>query len=688
MATQGNLTVGGQTVIPNTTTAAVADPAREQALSASLTALIEKNALGFPTFSTLENYAAGTIVFYDRRLWQFGTDHAKGAWNAEEVHEADIKTIIDELQAKVKALQTMVESEDADAEGFVRVAGISDPAFGYAHYGNQTVSGFTHESVFDIFYPCLVGTKLTGNDSQVGKILYVLKKLGATVVDGTAKWEDVDGNLHAIDGTEGDLMVCNTKPYYHLSGRYTVDGLDLDVMLRSTKPFTWHGYEAELYEKNGVSPDYCVMHTDTDDVARMHSVYNPYWNGSYTAPYGMTGKYIYSQDPQTGDITEAFDADASLLGGAGGLHSTDLALYDGEQRAMNQNPDVTKTVPFMNATARGAEMLWAGLAAEGGTFDAHKADLFGSGFSANDPANAAAYWEEGASQARNGMRLVDKDGTLRYYGFNTNMKAWTVGHSSDFYGGQLINSWRHPWHCDEAYRALCYAVANSIGELQWFAFEGNKYKWRSVDGYRGPQKGEATAVVFKVMSANMTANILDPSDKETPLTGNRIDFLVSTALFHGVTLDVSPSWWTSGLTMTQDEEGNYECYIERDQEKILKSASGDKDVTDAWPFESAYKHAGMFASGSGYRKNYSNDAFMLPDTDANKTGAGLHTYVGAYNAFTGTAAPAGKKSVRGFRRGDLANVTYLSPLTLVGHYSPSVANPHIGFGTCVRITEE
>jgi len=594
---------------------------------------------------------------------------------------------VKELEAQIAALKESVKDLGSQAEGYVRIAGSSNPALSYKHYQLSEEGGFTRESAFDIFYPCLVGTKLTGDNNQVGKILYVLKKLGATTVEGVVKWEDLDGNLHAIDGSEGDLMVCNIQPYYHLSGRYTVDGLDLDVMLRSTKPFTWHGYEAELYEKNGVSPDYCVMHTDTDNVSRMHSVYNPDWNGSYTAPYGMTGKYIYSQDPQTGDITEAFDADATLLGGAGGLHTTNLALYDGEQRAMNQNPDTTKTVPFMNATARGAEMLWTGLAAEGGTFDAHKAALFGSGFSSNDAANAAAHWEEGALQARNGMRLVDKNGTTKYYGLNANMKTWTVGHTNDFWSGQLINDYRHPWHCNEAYRVLCYAVANGIGELQWFAFEGNKYKWRSVDGFRGPQQGEATAVVFKMMSANMTANILDPSDKETPLTGNRIDFLVSTALFHGVTLDVSPSWWTSGLTMTEDENGQYECYVERDQEKILKSANGDKDVTDAWPFENTYIHAGTFAKGEGYRKNYSNSAFMLPDSNTNKSGASLHTFIGAFNWFNGTEAPTGKKSVRGFGRGYRATYAVLSPMTLNGSGSPSGAASIIGCGTCVRITE-
>jgi hypothetical protein len=97
MAKQGNPTIGGQPVILNTVASAVADPARNQALSASLTALIEKNVLGYPTFSTLEAYAAGTTVFHDRRLHTFNVAHAAGAWDGTQVTEANIKDLIPAL---------------------------------------------------------------------------------------------------------------------------------------------------------------------------------------------------------------------------------------------------------------------------------------------------------------------------------------------------------------------------------------------------------------------------------------------------------------------------------------------------------------------------------------------------------------------------------------------------------------
>jgi len=592
------------------------------------------------------------------------------------------------LQNQIDAIKA-IQATNGSVEGYIRVAGSSDPALSYKAY--QRAEEFGGGSWRNVFYPCLVGTMLTGS-STVGKILYQLQKLGcrlATAADtgfteGQAVWTDISGTLHAIDGSEGDVMIVNVAPYYAIQGQYEINGVTFDVFLRALNAFTYNDIEAEEIAPFGDSPDYCVSHTDTDNVARMHSVYNPAWAGSYSAPTGMAGKYVYSVDAETGDIVETYDDTVTLLGGSGGCHTADLDLPTGEQRAMNMNVNTAATVPFMNHTARSAELLWANLAAEGGTFDSHKAALFGSGFSANDAATAAADWAEDASGAKNGMKLVDKDGTTKYYSLGSDLKSFTGG-SSDLYAGQLVNSWRNPWKVMEAYRALCYAIQNGVSELTWFVFEGNKYKWRSVEGYDGPAEGEATAVVWKQMSAKMTSRFVDPTDKETSLEGNRIDILVSVALYHGRTTQVSPSWWTSGLIFTEDENGTYEAYMQRDQSKLVKSTAQTVDVATAINFESDYNHVGTFTNGLGYRKNYSNDALMLPDSNVNKTGASLHTYVGGYNYFTGSAAAAGKKVVRGFRRGSYAYFSSLSPLYVVAYNAPSYSYSNCAFGTCCRI---
>ena len=599
------------------------------------------------------------------------SDRAKAAEQANA-------TGISENACAIEALQAVVADIETLAEGYVRVAGSSSPALSYRHYKFNEEGGFSRESAFSIFYPCLVGTKLSGNDDQIGKVLFVLQKTGYE--DGTGHALDLAGNQHAIDGSEGDVMVCNIEKYYRLAGHFTVEGQEYDVFLMSRDPFTWHGYDAEEIDRGGMSPDYCVAHLDSDNVTRMHSVYNPAWNGSYTAPVAMVGKYIYHQNDETGAITEEYDSEATLLGGAGGLHTTDLDLPTGEQHAMNQNPDTTKTVPFMNQTAEACNNLQALLLAEGGTFDAHNAALMGSGFSSNDGANAAVF-EAAGSEARNGLRYVNGQDNLVYLNLNVN-NAFGI---TNQYTGAMVNSWRNPWHVMEAHRAVSYAVRKGVGELEWFVFEGNKYKYRSVPGFRGPGQGEMTCVVWKVLSSQFTNAAIDPADGSTHLTGKRIDFIFSTALLHGVTTQVSPSWWISGLVMTEDENRNYRCFMERNQAELLKTVSGDIDVESTFDFEDRYPMVLEVAAGEGYARDYLDGAFMLPRTNDLKTGGGLHTYVGKYNSFTGGAAPAGKKGVRGFRRGINANNAYLSPLTMNGYNSPSYADSYIGFGTCCSL---
>jgi hypothetical protein len=251
----------------------------------------------------------------------------------------------------------------------------------------------------------------------------------------------------------------------------------------------------------------------------------------------------------------------------------------------------------------------------------------------------------------------------------------------------MVLSWMNPFHLLEAHRAVMWAVAHDVHELEWFAFEGNKYKYRSVQGFSGPSHGEMTCVVWKMISTKFSAEAMDPSDGTTSLEGNRADFLFSVALFHGMATQVSPSWWTSGLVFTEDENGQYECYMERDQASLMKTPNGAKATTESWPFEEQYAHVLTVQKGEGYRRNYSNESLMLPYNNADKSGGGLHTYVCGYNWFTGSNAPSGKKSVRGFRRGFSANTAVLSPLTVSATYAPSTATAGFGFGTCCRIVD-
>lgn len=352
---------------------------------------------------------------------------------------------------------------------------------------------------------------------------------------------------------------------------------------------------------------------------------------------------------------------------------------------MNNNNDHTKTVPWMNATAAMAENLQALIISEGGTFDAHNAALMGSGFSSNDSTTGDADYAMNAIGAKNGLRVKDKNGAWKYYSLGSDVRFLTNS-SSALYGANVINSWRNPWHIMEAQRAVSYAVQNGVDELEWFVFEGNKYKWRSVNGFAGPAEGEMTCVVWKLLSTKAGSNAVDPTDGTTSIAGNRVEILLSTAMIHGMTTQVSPCWWTSGLLMTEDSAGLYKCYMQRDQAQLVTSSPyGDKNTDEYWNFENRYKHVVDLSYAQSYAKDYHNDALMLPASDAANTGGGLHAYIGKYTWLTGSKPAAGKKTVRGFLRGVGANVYVLSPLAMGGGSTPSNSGLSIAFGTCVRV---
>ena len=130
----------------------------------------------------------------------------------------------------IAQLQSIIADIETIAEGYVRVAGSSSPALSYKSYKYHEQGGFGRESVFSLFYPCLVGTPLTGSGTE-GKVLHVLQKFGARTIDGSPMWLDIYGTPHAIDGSEGDMLIVNIEPFYSINGKHTIEGTEYDVFL-------------------------------------------------------------------------------------------------------------------------------------------------------------------------------------------------------------------------------------------------------------------------------------------------------------------------------------------------------------------------------------------------------------------------------------------------------------------------
>lgn len=582
------------------------------------------------------------------------------------------ETSIGQLALKVidhdNAISQLNELFGNGVEGYVRISGVSDPNLGYLEY-KHTVGT---ESVFDCLKPCLVGNNFTG---RVGNILHVLNPLDW--------YHDEFGDECKLDGSEGEVMICNVRSVYEIAQHITVRNVTYDVFLRSYVPFEWQGHPAVEIKPMGVSPHFCVAHNDDDNVTRMHSVYNPDWDGSYNAQVTAVGKYVQTQ-AEDGTITEEYDPTGAIFGGAGGLHTTNLALYTGEQYAMNLNDDATATVPYYNATMRSAEVMYASMVAEGGTFDAHNKSMMGSGFCCNDVAVAADYEDTGTA-ASNGARYL-LNGSWVYMSLGrrggTGLNPNKTG--EDQYNACHLNSWRSPWSCMEQQRVMMYAIEHNVQELTWFAFEGNKYKWRHVDGFAGPSEGAMTAVVWKLFSSKLDDDCED-SQTKAAIGGCRIEYLFSSAIYRGQITDVSPSWWISGLIFTEDENGTCQAFAQRDQSKLIKSVNGSVAVDQKFDFETQYDHVGEYDAGIAYRKDYNDNALMMPKDKASQSGGSLHTYVGGYQYLNGGKASAGTKASRGFRRGYNALSANLSPVCFAGSNPPSNSNASGAFGICCEI---
>ena len=104
--------INGNKRLPENTTTLVTDLAKNRALSASLELMIEKNALGYPSFTTTDDWAKDAVVFYDRKLWQFTAAHPAGAWTGNDVTEWGIKEVIDAIQTALGTKVSLTEFEN------------------------------------------------------------------------------------------------------------------------------------------------------------------------------------------------------------------------------------------------------------------------------------------------------------------------------------------------------------------------------------------------------------------------------------------------------------------------------------------------------------------------------------------------------------------------------------------------
>ena len=139
---QGNLKdFQGNKIVPNTSSVAVLDEAKNQALSQTLVNTPDKDALGYPAFSTALPYSTGDIVYYANKLWKFTADKTAGDWDGTKVVQTSVKEEAGETtKQRVLFMETSFGKYDSIREvtlsqaksgKYVNVDGTETTATGY-----------------------------------------------------------------------------------------------------------------------------------------------------------------------------------------------------------------------------------------------------------------------------------------------------------------------------------------------------------------------------------------------------------------------------------------------------------------------------------------------------------------------------------------------------------------------------
>ena len=146
-----------------------------------------------------------------------------------------------------------------------------------------------------------------------------------------------DGTELKIDGTDGDVMLFTDSKLYFLKGTVPApadlnlggDGIELNIIAFGMVPFSIYGVNAKAFDPFAFNPQYAVncKIDGVDNVLCAHSIYNPAYAGSYSAPSDW--------------FNETFKPNGN------GYPSTGISSMDSIWYAQGKNADQKTNRPYM-----------------------------------------------------------------------------------------------------------------------------------------------------------------------------------------------------------------------------------------------------------------------------------------------------------------------------------------------------
>lgn len=316
---------------------------------------------------------------------------------------------VDEAKAAIEVLNKEVDrmSNGLGMVGFCRVNGdvSCDPASDQV-YGTKAM-------IHEIGKHFRLGlAKTNGNVCDIKRMAPGRLTLGA------------DGQKHAIDGTEGDVMLVFDDDVYLQKCTQMVNGVELNCMGVSMNAHAWHGHAAKHFAPFAISPHYTVnAKLEGDERSQAHVVWNREAKGTMNEVDPIL-KATYKQ--------------------AGGAHTQYVSNVSAIQLAQAKNTDPLTNRPWMCQYYEFYEIWAALLQIECGTLAHTRLNLFGTGDTPLDAVNANT-WHDAQMSGNSGYKVVKADGSLSWCNIHAYHKFLVSGSDNEYSllsaicGGNIYN---------------------------------------------------------------------------------------------------------------------------------------------------------------------------------------------------------------------------------------------------------
>ena len=333
--------------------------------------------------------------------------------------------------------------------------------------------------------------------------------------------------------------------------------------------------------------------------------------------------------------------------------------------ARANNADTTKSYPFAEGGwwVTNAHIIALELLAE--TRYLHQANLFGSGISSNDGANATNFYTSGGARLR-----VKGDEAWLYKTFIDRCNPYVYDpHFAPISMSQLLTNDRPKEAAMESQLAasmateLGIAPTESADVLNTFKFYGDTYYYMNVPGFAGLQDGDMNVKVYKVQTADV-----EGFNEAGEATTFEFEFVFRMSLFNGANLSGDIGVYNGGgLEMvgtreTGDIKGHHiDVYLQPDQKQWHHDSTAIKRTIETWDFEKTYLKVGEYENlGESYTlERMSNSPVRIKKASNMSQGENYYMYDNFYWANRGR-----RTRMRSLFRGRTNYTNYCSARTL------------------------